>query len=129
MRAATYTIPPAKGDPEPAECGVFFFGSGQGGSVEDNVARWVGQFEGGPKPTRSKRTVSGLAVTSVDVSGTYLSGGPMTTVKTRKEGFRLLGAIVEAPEGNVFFKLTGPAATVKAAGPEFEAMIASLKRR
>ena len=44
MRAATYKIPAASGQ-EAGECGVFFFGRGQGGSVEDNLTRWKGQFE------------------------------------------------------------------------------------
>ena len=44
MRVATYKIPAAAGT-EDGECGVFFFGKGQGGSVEDNLARWRAQFE------------------------------------------------------------------------------------
>jgi hypothetical protein len=40
----------------------------------------------------------------------------------------MLGAIVEAPEGNVFFKLTGPAKTVAAAEKQFEALLKSVKR-
>lgn len=38
-------------------------------------------------------------------------------------GWALLGAIVEAPEQPYFFKLTGPAATVHAARPAFEALL------
>ena len=38
MRVATYRIPATAGQ-EAGECGVFFFGRGQGGSVEDNLAR------------------------------------------------------------------------------------------
>jgi len=37
MRAATYRIAPAPGDPVGAECGVYFFGPGQGGSVDANI--------------------------------------------------------------------------------------------
>ena len=43
----------------------------------------------------------------------------------KRPGLRLLGAIVESPEGLVFFKLTGPAATVGAAQADFEALVAS----
>ena len=43
MRLATYTVPPAAGDHEGAECGVFYFGQGQGGSVDANMDRWIGQ--------------------------------------------------------------------------------------
>ena len=54
MRVATYDIPAAPGS-EPGECGVFYFGEGQGGGVEENIARWVKQFEGGgPSKKRPK---------------------------------------------------------------------------
>src|SRR6266542_3696343 len=112
MRVATYDIPAAPGS-EPAECGVFYFGEGQGGGVEENFARWVKQFEGGGPPKKAEKTVHGLRVHTIDVSGTYLaSGGPMMKSQGKKPGYRLLGAIVEGPQGNVFFKCVGPAATI-----------------
>jgi hypothetical protein len=46
----------------------------------------------------------------------------------KKENFRLLGAIVEGPQGSVFFKLTGPASTIAAAEQEFDALIGSLTK-
>ncbi len=129
MRAATYTIPPAPGDSEGAECGVFFFGSGQGGDAESNIARWVSQFEDSPAPERATRTVDGIAVTLVKIGGDYLApAGPMMQSQGRKENFRLLGAIVAAPEGSVFFKLTGPANTVAAAEREFDSLIGSVAK-
>src|SRR3990172_5854393 len=62
MRVATYEVPASKGA-GPGECPVFFFGPGQGGSVEANVERWARQFEGTPKAGRTTRTVAGLSVT------------------------------------------------------------------
>jgi hypothetical protein len=47
----------------------------------------------------------------------------------KRPGYRLLGAIVEAPQGNVFFKLTGPLATVGAAEPELDALVASIRKK
>src|SRR5687768_11566515 len=44
LRMAQYVIPKADGDKEDAELVVFFFGKGGGGSNEDNVKRWKGQF-------------------------------------------------------------------------------------
>jgi hypothetical protein len=129
MRVATYGVPAAKGA-EPGECAVFYFGAGQGGTVEANVERWGKQFEGAPSPTPTTTTVAGLRITRAAVSGTYLApGGPMMQSTGKRPGYRLLGAIAEGPEGNVFFKLTGPAATVAAAGPEFEALVASLRKK
>ena len=53
MRLGTYTVAPG------AECAVYFFGSGQGGSVDANVDRWVGQFvQADGKPSRSAAKIS-----------------------------------------------------------------------
>jgi hypothetical protein len=130
MRAATYTVPAVDGDSEDGECGVYYFGQGQGGSVDANLKRWIGQFEGGEKAAKTgKRAVHGLNVTTIDVSGAYSGmGGPMVQTKAIKQNYRLLGAIVEAPEGNVFFKFTGPAMTVAANQAKFDAMLSSLAR-
>ncbi len=126
MRAATYLVSPAKGDTDGGECGVFYFGEGQGGSVDANVDRWVGQFEGGKAPLRKKEKLAGFDVTTIEVDGTFASsmGGPMGP-KTPKPGYKLLGAIIEGPKGNVFFKLTGPAKTVEAARADFLKMLKS----
>jgi len=135
MRAATYQVPSAAGDPEGGECAVFYFGPGQGGGVQANIDRWIAQFEqpdGKPSADRAKHgreTIGGLSVTKIDLSGTFLGGGPaMGAGSAKKPGYRLLGAIVEAPEGPVFFKLTGPSNTVRSAEKEFEGMLASLKK-
>ena len=126
MRVATYLIAPAKGDGDSGECGVFYFGEGQGGGIDANIDRWVGQFEGAKAPVRKKEKLAGFEVTTVEVEGTFASsmGGPMGP-KTPKTGFKLLGAIVEGPKGNVFFKLTGPAKTVEAARADFMKMLKS----
>jgi len=136
MRVATYQIPPAKGDTDPAELALFYFGSGQGGAVDANVKRWLSQFQksdGAPvtdKDARTKKeTVNGLAVTTVDVKGTYTGGGPMMGPSTPKPGYRLLGAIVEGPEGPLFLKLTGPERTVASAEKGFRKMLESMKKR
>lgn len=130
MRVATYGVPGAKGA-EAGECAVFFFGPGQGGGVDENVERWTGQFEGEAKAARTDRaSVDGLKLTRVQFDGTYLApGGPAMQSTGKREGYRLLGAIVEAPEGLVFFKLTGPAATLGAAAAEFDGLVASIRKR
>lgn len=129
MRAATYMVPPANGDGEQGECAVFYFGEGEGGAVDANIQRWVSQFDGAPKPKQKKEKLGGFDVTTVEVEGTYQSsmGGPMGP-KTAKPGFKLLGAIVEGPKGNVFFKFTGPAKTVDAGRADFLKMLKGLKK-
>lgn len=126
MRVATYAVPPFAEDPEGGECGVFYFGSTEGGNVESNIERWIGQFEPGPTPTRGEKVVNDMKVFTVDLTGTFLApAGPMMQSTGRKENYRLLGAIVAAPQGSVFFKLTGPAKTVESAAADFDAMISS----
>ena len=46
----------------------------------------------------------------------------------KKAGWRLLGAIVEAPDGLVFFKCTGPAATMAKSEKDFQALVKSLSK-
>ena len=133
MRAATYTVPAAAGDKEDGECAVYFFGAGQGGTVDANIKRWTGQFAqpGGAAPAAktAKHTINGFAVTTVDVSGTYTGmGGPMATSHAPQPNYRLLGAIVEAPQGLVFFKFTGPSKTAAGNQAAFDKMLASISR-
>lgn len=127
MRAATYLIPAASGDSEGAECAVF---KNIGGGVQANIDRWVGQFEKtADAPKQKKETINGFPVTTVDLTGTFKGGGPMMSQPSGpKPNYRLLGAIVEAPEGEIFFKLTGPAKTVAAAQSEFQSLLKSLKK-
>jgi hypothetical protein len=127
MRAAEYVLT----DHPDTTLAVFHFGEGQGGSVDDNINRWVDQFtQPDGRSSRdvaqiTRREVAGLPVTLVDVSGAF-SGmrGSEQTVSARDQ--RMLGAIVEGPEGLVFFKLTGPADEVETAAHSFEETIASI---
>lgn len=125
MRKAVYQHPPVEGDTEAAEITVFYFGPDQGGTIESNIQRWIGQMQtadGGDataNAVRSKLTTgNGLDVHFVEVDGTYMmsmGGGPMTGGRKKAmPGYRMVGAIVEAPQGNVFFKLVGPSATAEA---------------
>jgi hypothetical protein len=133
MRAATYLVPAAPGDKDAGECAVFFFGRGQGGSVQDNIDRWRGQIVGADgKPAAAKidkRQARGLAITLVDSSGGYTGmGGPMAGNTRAVSGYRLLGAVVEGPGGNnIFVKFTGPAKTVAANQKQFEGLLASFQ--
>jgi hypothetical protein len=133
MRAATYTVAPAPGDTDPAECGIFFFGAGQGGSVENNIERWRSQIlgpDGKPAtPKIDKRTARGMNITLVDSSGAYTGmGGPMTASSRAVPGYRLLGAVVQgADDNNIFVKFTGPAKTIAANQQKFEELLSSFR--
>ncbi len=132
MRLATYTVPPAQGDQDSGECGVYYFGAGQGGSVQANMDRWISQFQQ-PDGKTSKAIIKngavgdGLKLSTVDVSGAYTGmGGPRAPQGSPKSGYRLLGAIVEGSRGSIFFKFTGPANTVAQNQSAFLKMLASL---
>ena len=123
MRIATYKIPKATGDTEDATMAV----STAGGALDANIERWVGQFSPVTKSTRSERKVGALAVTIVEVQGTFSSGamapGAAAGPKTR---WTLLGAIVPSGSQAYFFKMTGPEKTVDAARPAFDTFLNSL---
>ncbi|MCW8141477.1 MAG: hypothetical protein KIT58_21445 [Planctomycetota bacterium] len=133
MRAAQYRLPRAEGDGEDGELVVFHFGGG-GGSVEDNLDRWISQFrqpDGGSSKAAAKlerRDVGGLAAHVIELAGTYVAETrPGAGERVNKPGWRLLGAIVETPAGPFFVKLVGPAATVQAAKPAFTRFVESFR--
>ena len=119
MRVAQYKLPKVEGDSEDANLVLYFFGTGQGGSVSDNVDRWVNQMEqpdGRPSKDRAKIetiTVNGLKVTTVDVSGTYTAQmSPGSEARHNESNQRLRAAVIETPKGNYYAKLIGPEKTV-----------------
>ncbi len=132
MRLAQYRLPGLEGDPEDAELAVFYFG-GQGGSVQANVDRWIGQFsnpDGSPvtDPRVSQRDANGIPLTIVDVRGTYhQSQGPMMAQTTAKENYRMLAVVAEGPAGPAFFKLTGPRPTVDHFEESFNSFLDTLR--
>ena len=131
MRAATYQVPMAAGDQGKTECVVYFFGQGQGGPVDANMERWNGQFlaaSGKTAPAQiRKRVVHGLPVTTIDVSGRYTGLAGPDAQATAVPGYRLLGAIIENPGGNVFLKFTGPIHTVTGNAAAFEKLLDSFE--
>jgi hypothetical protein len=132
MRAATYSVAPAPGDRTGGEVVINFFGPGQGGTVDANIARWKNQMQGPDgKPALAivaQRNVRGISMTTIDASGAYSGmGGPMAPAKP-EAGYRLLGAIVEGPGGTVFVKFAGPAKTVAANRLKFDQLLASFDK-
>lgn len=117
-------------NPEGGDAGeitFFHFGPGQGGSVQDNVTRWIGQFQGAESKTREEK-MGNTAVTFVQATGTFSSGMPGGPT-TPKEGYALRGAILQSPQGGVYVKFTGPGPVVEAAAPAFEKMVAGAAGR
>jgi hypothetical protein len=126
MRLAEAGIPGPGGE---ALLTVFFFGQGGGGGTEANLQRWAGQIvaEAGTEPERDAFEVGDYSVATIGVEGTLqpsrMGGGPTEPTPDSK----LIGAVVEGPGGPWFFKITGPADTVTAAEPAFDAMLRSIR--
>ncbi len=123
MRKAELRVEGPEGD---AEITFFHFGSGQGGTPEANISRWLGQFQEPLEQLDAKtaQQQSGKTkVSFVQARGTFLSGMPGGPTEPR-QNFALRGAILESPEkGDVYVKMTGPATTVDAAGEVFDALV------
>lgn len=128
MRAFQFAIPGAVPHDD-AEMAVFYFGRGMGGGVQANIDRWKGQFTVLRQDKTEERQVNGLEVVVVTLKGTYQpTGGPMMAAQGPPvEDFAVLGAIAAAPEGPVFFKMTGPEKTIDNAREDFNRLINSIR--
>src|SRR5258706_125297 len=110
-----------------AEVIFFHFGQGGGGGTQANVERWFGQFKEPRDQIKAKSeevTVGKHKVTYVEAEGTYMSGMP-GGAPTPMSGYALAGVIIEADQGSVFVRLTGPKDLVKDSIPEFKKMVES----
>lgn len=136
MRKASYSYGPLESDKEPANLNVYYFGEGQGGSIEANFDRWIKQMsmpdgsDVSKAAIRYSKDVNGLMAHVLTLYGTFNEpvGGPMSSVTTPLENYRLIGVIIEAPQGNVFFKLTGPDYTSKIMVEAFITMINQVQK-
>jgi gluconolactonase len=114
-RVAEFQIPAAKGDPSDAEFVVFYFGKQGAGGVNDNIGRWIDQFE---EEGRKVQVVSGEGAqgkyTLVDLTGTYRKpvGPPILRKSKPKPGWRVLNVFVETKSGPYFLKIDGPQKTI-----------------
>lgn len=121
MRQAQFSLSAVEGETEAGEVNVFYFGPASGGGVQANLDRWIGQMQlpEGADPDaaaqRSTFTADGMNGHVVSLDGTYMkSARPMGGEKTPHPGYRLVGVVLEGPQGSLFFKLTGPERTARA---------------
>jgi len=136
MKAASYSFGPLESDQEPALLNVHYFGQGQGGTIEANVQRWVKQMSmpDGSDPAKAairySKDVNGMPMHVLTLYGTFNEpvGGPMSEKTIPRENYRLIAVIVEAPQGSVFFKLTGPDYTAKIMVEAFITMVNQIQK-
>jgi hypothetical protein len=120
MRVEQYRLPRAEGDSSDGQLVVFYFGPGQGGSVEANLDRWVGQMQqpdGGSSKSKAKTdntTINRMPVTLLDVTGMYtesMTGGGGGGQQIQGLA-RMRAAVIETPKGAYYVKLVGPEKTI-----------------
>lgn len=116
LRLGEFKIPAAGEDDKPVELAIFAFGGG--GSVQQNVERWINQFDAAG---RKAKVTHGEAPQGkyvfVDVAGTYHQpvGPPVLQRTERLEDARMLAVILQVKDQDVYYlKLAGPQETVSA---------------
>jgi hypothetical protein len=134
MRIGQYRLPHADGDADDAALVLYYFGQGQGGSVQANIDRWVGQMQqvdGSASKDKAKTetlSVNGLNVTMVDLTGRYTAEmSPGSGTFNDKSDYRLKAAVIETPKGAYFAKLIGPVKTVAKWEQSFSEFVRSLE--
>jgi len=99
-----------------------------GGTLEQNINRWKGQFtmpDGSiVEPKLEQFEVDGMPITFVELYGNYRGMGTA--------GFSpdtlFITAAIQSPQGQIFVRFIGPRITVEANREEFMAMIRGLKK-
>lgn len=127
MRAAQFVVPGSDAKPEEAgELVIFYFGPQQGGKVDANIQRWVGQFvEKGRDVKKAQGDSANGQYNLVNITGTYNKpfGPPISRQSKPVPGYQMLAITVNTPKGNYFLKLTGPIKTVTAAEEDMKKAI------
>lgn len=132
MRVVQYKLPRVAPDAEDAELIVFHFPGG-GGSVQDNLDRWVGQFaqpdgsESKDKASSSTRKVGAFALTEMTLCGTYVAEtSPGSGERFNKPGWCMNACVIEGPGGPFYAKAVGPSATLAHWRPSWNAFLSAL---
>jgi len=135
-RGGQWRVPPLHGEGEGGEVVVFYFGppiggTQIGGTTKENIEAWIGTMfnaEGHPAAAEIKHhETGGLKISQVVIFGTYnrvvsLPGAPPVP----KSNYGLLGAVIENPQGTIYWRFTGPEALITANLPLFNKVIDSV---
>jgi len=122
---AEYVLPRADGDSRDGRLTL----SVAGGSIEDNIARWKGQFGKSPdKSHQEKIEVNGLAITLVDISGEFNDQAGPFAPGEKRAGYRMIGAIIPVGAQLHFVKAVGPGKTMEAHAEKINIFIRSTRK-
>jgi hypothetical protein len=108
------------------EAMFYHFPGGQGGDIEANLNRWVGQFAADPEPKLERETIKAgdKEITLATITGTY-KGSTMRPEPVPLENHVTYAAIVPGPQGNVFIRLNATKATAETVKADFKTLAAS----
>ena len=122
LLAAEFALPKSEGDSEDGRLTV----SEAGGTVEENVKRWRGQFGGKPeKDTQQELDIAGLKITVVDFVGNFND----SMAGIQRSGYRMLGAVIPGGERLIFVKAYGPQKTMGDHEDAFHSFLQSLQKQ
>jgi len=133
FRIGQWRVPLAHGmEGEGGEVVAFYFGPGTGGTAKENIEGWIGTMlnaEGHPAAAEVKHhETGGFKISQVVIFGTYNETIPSAGVPpVAKPNHGLLGAVIETPQGNIYWRFTGPEPLITANLPLFNKVIDSLK--
>ena len=132
VRGGQWRVPPLRPDGEGGEVVAFYFGPGIGGSPKENVEAWVGTMfnaEGHPSAYEIKKhEMGGFKISQVVMFGTYNQTISLPGIPPQlKSNYGLLGAVIENPGGNIYWRFTGPEALITANLALFSKVIDSVK--
>jgi hypothetical protein len=129
MRRLQFAVPGPDG--AGAEFVVFYFGPGQGGTLEANLERWTSQFkgpDGGPvEPVVTEIGTDQVPAVLVELRGSYGRSVGMGQGDEVLEDRMLLAGIIETPQGNLYPQLHGPADLVSAQRESFIAFARGIR--
>lgn len=107
--AAEFGLPRAEGDADDGRLTI----SVAGGGVEANIERWRGQFgDDLARQSQEDLQVVGATITVVDFSGTFNDQQGPFAPGEKREGYRMIGAIIPIDGQLHFIKAYGPEQTL-----------------
>lgn len=125
MRLAELVYPDPSGDAAKA-CTVAV--STAGGDIPSNIARWENQMKDAsgnvPKAQTTTKDVNGWKVHTVEIAGSYQGMSDPAPMPN----WMMRAAIVETGGETLFIKMTGPADTMQASTPGWNALVESIRK-
>ncbi len=133
VRAGQWLIPALHGlAGQDGQAAALYFGPGAGGSAKENIEAWASSMvdaTGRPaNPTVTTHQAGSFKVTVVTIFGTYSDPAPLPGIPpASRPSYGLLGAIVEGPQGSIYWRFIGPDTLIAADVPLFTRILDSVK--